>query len=296
MNTHTDQSHRGSILIEDAQLLAMAAFANDQYVMQLKAPRIAAKATAGSFVHLSCATTLPMRRPLSIQRVDRSAGVLEVLFKVVGRGTDALAKQRVGSRLSCMGPIGNGFTLNLQRTRPLLIGGGVGIPPMIFLAEQLAEQRALKPFAIFGSEIPFPFAVRPSTIVVPALPAEVIGAHPVLEALNIPSRLCSLKGYAGCFEGYVTDLASRWLDALSQTEQQSVSIYACGPNAMLKAVCALAERYQIPAQVSLEEYMACAVGGCAGCVVKINTDTGPKMQRVCVDGPVFDAHRVLWNP
>jgi len=288
-------SHRGQLLVEDATVVALHRYADEQFVIELKSPRIAQRATAGSFVHLTCSSQFPMRRPLSIQRVDLKNGVLEILFKAVGRGTAALSQCSVGDVLSCLGPIGNGFTLNPRLTRPLLIGGGVGIPPMIYLAETLASQSAYAPLVVLGSEIPFPFTAPPSTLLVPHLDPHVIAAHPLCEDWGIASRLASKSGFAGCFDGYVTQLAEQWLNGLDAAQRSTVGIYACGPTPMLKAVAQLAATYAIPAQVSLEEYMACAVGGCAGCVVKINTADGPKMQRVCVDGPVFDAHQVAWD-
>ena len=108
------------------------------------------------------------------------------------------------------------------------------------------------------------------------------------------SRLASLQGFPGCFEGYVTDLARAWLDGLDEEGRRQVYVFACGPTPMLSATAALAREYALPCQVCLEEYMACAVGGCAGCAVRIDTPAGPAMKRVCVDGPVFDAYSVHW--
>jgi dihydroorotate dehydrogenase electron transfer subunit len=116
---------------------------------------------------------------------------------------------------------------------------------------------------------------------------------PLLEDWGIASRLTSTRGYPGCYEGYVTDLARLYLDALSDTQRQEVEIFSCGPHPMLAAVAQLAKDYSLPCQVSLEEFMACAVGGCAGCTVKVLTPQGPAMKRVCVDGPVFDAYQVF---
>ena len=93
----------------------------------------------------------------------------------------------------------------------------------------------------------------------------------------------------------MTDLADRWLASLDADELGRTEVFACGPTPMLKAVAGLAERYALPCQVSLEEFMACAVGGCAGCAVEIRTPRGPAMKRVCVDGPVFDAATVAWG-
>ena len=93
----------------------------------------------------------------------------------------------------------------------------------------------------------------------------------------------------------MTDLADRYLQSLDTDAQSQVAIYACGPTPMLRAVAGLAARYSLPCQVSLEEFMACAVGGCAGCAVQIDTPAGPAMKRVCVDGPVFEASTVVWQ-
>jgi dihydroorotate dehydrogenase electron transfer subunit len=164
---------------------------------------------------------------------------------------------------------------------------------MVFLAEHLRQRGGFSPLVLLGSEVPFPFTQRPSQIMVAGMPDGVIGCMPLLEDWGVPSRLASLQGYPGCFEGYITDLARRWLDALDEAQRQEVAIFSCGPHPMLEAVAKLAKTYDLPCQVSLEEYMACAVGGCAGCAVQVQTDSGPAMKRVCVDGPVFDAYSVF---
>ncbi|MEL7448452.1 MAG: dihydroorotate dehydrogenase electron transfer subunit [Pseudomonadota bacterium] len=298
-----DQSHRGTIFVEEAAVLSQQRFEGDQFVLRVQAPECARSARAGSFAHLTCDPALPMRRPLSIMRVDAEAGWVEFLYKIVGDGLRLLSQRAEGDCLSVMGPIGQPFRLNPERRRPLLIGGGVGIPPMVFLAEDILAMKdgardggtdtGFEPLVLMGSEIPFPFRTRPSTILVQGMPAGVIGTMPLLEDQGVPVRLASLAGYPGCYEGYVTDLAMEWLDSLSDSQRDEVEIYACGPTPMLKAAAAVARRYDLPAQVSLEEYMACAVGGCAGCTVEVKTPDGPAMKRVCVDGPVFDAATVF---
>lgn len=285
--------HRDTIFVEDAEILSHEAFEGAQYILRVRAPKCAAKAEAGSFAHIQCDPLLPMRRPLSIMRVSREAGWVEFLYKAVGEGTRLLARRAVGETLSVMGPIGKPFAFHPERTRPLLIGGGVGIPPMVFVADTLRRQQGWKPFVIMGSEVPFPFKARPSQIMVPGMPEGVIAAMPLLEDWGIPSRLTSLQGYAGCHEGYVTDLARLWLAALPEDERAEVEIFSCGPHPMLEAVAGLAAEFDLPCQVSLEEFMACAVGGCAGCVVEVKTPQGPAMKRVCVDGPVFEAAAVF---
>lgn len=287
--------HRGTIFVEDAEILVHQAHPGEQYVLRVRAPKCAAHAQPGSFVHITCDPALPMRRPMSIMRVSREDGWVEMLYKAIGEGTRLLAQRHVGDAISVMGPIGVPFTPDPARPRALLIGGGVGIPPMVFIADHLRRDKstAWKPFVIMGSEVPFPFKVQPSKIIVPGLPDGVIGGMPLMDDWGIPSRLASLQGYAGCFEGYVTDLARSWLAGLDDVQRAEVAIYSCGPTPMLAAVAKLAREFALPCQVSLEEHMACAVGGCAGCVVRVVTETGAAMKRVCVDGPVFDAYTVF---
>ena len=286
--------HRGTIFEERAEVLAHERFAGDQFILTLKAPKCARAATPGSFVHLSCDEQVPMRRPLSIMRAHPERGSIEVLYKIVGPGLGALAARRVGESINALGPIGNGFVPHRERPRTLLVGGGVGIPPMVFLAERLRDDSATpwQPLVLMGSEVPFPFRARPSTILVPGMPDGVIACMPLLDEWGIPSRLTSLAGYAGCHEGYVTELAATWLASLDRAALSEVEMFACGPTPMLKAAAAVARRFGIACQVSLEEFMACAVGGCAGCAVRVMTPSGPAMKRVCVDGPVFDAKAV----
>ena len=294
---NTTKPHRGTIFLEDAEVIAQDAFDANQFILKLKAPKCAAAAKPGSFVHLSCDESLPMRRPLSIMRADAQRGVVEVLYKIVGPGLQLLSAKRAGDRISTLGPIGNSFVPHPQRPRTLLVGGGVGIPPMVFLTEALRERSDAewKPLVLMGSEVPFPFRARPSTILVSGVPDGAIACMPMLDEWGVPSRLASLAGYPGCFEGYVTDLAAAWLGSLDRNALAEVEMFACGPTVMLKAAAAVAKRFDIPCQVSLEEFMACAVGGCAGCAVKVTTPDGPAMKRVCVDGPVFEAQAVFMD-
>lgn len=284
---------RDTIELEEAEIISQQAFDGDQFILRLHAPACATLARAGQFAHLSCDRALAMRRPLSIMRVDADSGWVDFLYKTVGEGTRLLSRRKPGETVSLLGPIGQPFIPNPERPRSLLLGGGVGMPPMIFLAEHLNQNPGFKPLVLLGSEVPFPFQHQPSRIMLPGVPDGIIGSMPLLEDWGIPSRLASMQGYPGCYEGYITDLARSWLDALSDDQLGQVEIFSCGPHPMLEAVAALARDYDLPCQVSLEEFMACAVGGCAGCVVKVDTDTGPVMKRVCVDGPVFDAYTVF---
>jgi dihydroorotate dehydrogenase electron transfer subunit len=290
------RGHRDTIAVEQATLLAQQEHPGRQYVIRLRAPECAARAVPGSFVHITCDADRPMRRPLSLMRVNAHEGWIEILYKVVGPGLDALSRQPLGATLSVLGPIGRGFEPHPDRPRALLIGGGVGLPPMVFLAESLRARRAeadWQPLVLMGSELPFPFRARPSQILVPGTPAEAIACMPLLDDWGIASRLASLGGFPGCYQGYVTDLAAHWLESLEPAARAQVEMFACGPTPMLQACARLARRFGVPCQVSLEEFMACAVGGCAGCAVPVvQPDGSLAMKRVCVDGPVFDANAV----
>ncbi len=282
-------AHRNTICIEDAEVLSHRKFADGQFVLRLAAPHCAARARPGTFVHVRCAADIPMRRPLSIMRTSADGGWIEVLYKVMGRGLIRLSAAEPGDSINILGPIGNGFTPDTQRPDAVMIGGGVGIPPLIFLAEQLHADGPddADPVAFFGSELPFPFELVDSAVALPGVPAAASRSLALLDRLGIASRLATASGHAGCYAGYVTDLARAWLETLPAARRARITLYACGPEPMLAAVAALARRLDLPAQLCLEEFMACGVGGCAGCTVEVHTADGPAMKRVCVDGPVF---------
>jgi dihydroorotate dehydrogenase electron transfer subunit len=287
-------SHRDTIAVEDTQVVSATAYDGDQYVLRLGGPRIAERAQPGCFIHVRCDERLPMRRPMSVMRVDRRRGEFEILFKVHGPGTRHLARCKPGDVLSTMGPIGVPFRLKDYLAEPLLIGGGVGIPPMVFLADHMRTQ-GVTPVVLMGSEVPFPFSLKPSTILVPGLPDGVIASMPLLDDWAVPCRLASQQEFAGCYSGTVTDLARCWIDARLGSGSPDIEIFACGPTPMLAAVATLAATYGFRCQLSVEEFMACAVGGCAGCTVRIRTKDGIAMKRVCVDGPVFEAATVVFD-
>ena len=288
-------ARRGTIFLEDATVLSQEAHPQQQFILRLAAPRCAARARPGSFAHLTCDSAIPMRRPLSIMRANPDEGWIEFLYKIVGEGMRALAHHQPGDTLSLLGPIGEPFHLDPHRPRVLAMGGGVGIPPMVFLAETLRDDSSFRPLVLMGSEIPFPFQLTRGQQAIPGTTADVDASLTLLDDWGIRSRLASQQGYAGCYRGLITELADAWLTTLSAAALDECQIVACGPTPMLKATARLAARYQLPCQVALEEYMACGVGGCAGCTVAVKTPQGIAMKRVCVDGPVFDAYQVFFQ-
>ena len=268
------------VFVEEGEVLSQRSFPGGQYRLRMRAPRCAAAARPGSFVHLRCGSEMPQRRPLSIMLANAERGWIELLYKTGGQGLTLLSTAEPGDTLQSMGPIGRGFSVSEARPIVLLLGGGVGIPPVLFHARRLAGMGQWKPRLFLGSELPFPFAL------------EKRGKNSRLrcaEQWGVPSQLASNAGLDGCCRGHVTDLARQWLSELPRERLPQVAVHACGPEPMLRASARLAADFGVHAELCLEEYMACAVGGCAGCTVQAHTPDGLAMKRVCVDGPVFPA-------
>ena len=159
-------TNRDTITLVDAEILSHDAYEGEQHILRIQAPEIAAKAEPGNFAHIRCGEPLLLRRPISIMRVDEEDGWVEFLYKVIGAGTRLLSQQPPGAYLSILAPIGTPFQLHADRPRTLLIGGGVGMPPMVFLADRLRRNSHFKPLVILGSEVPFPFRPWPSKFLI----------------------------------------------------------------------------------------------------------------------------------
>ncbi len=285
-------SHRATIFLSEAEILAHEAFPGHQYILRVRAPEAAKTARPGTFAHIAGAGARALRRPLSIMRADPAEGWLEFLYKPVGEGLARLAERAVGEQLSLLAPIGNGFELDPGRPRVLALGGGVGIPPMIFLAETLRGHASYRPAVLMGSEVPFPFALVESRLETAGNAPGATHGLKLLETWGIASRLASNSALAGCFAGHVPALARLLLEASPAESLATTQLVACGPEPMLEAAAALAAELGLPCQIAVEEFMACGVGGCAGCTILLRTAEGESMKRVCVDGPVFDAAQV----
>ncbi len=285
---------REKIFIENARIEAIESYPGEQFIFRIKSPKCAQNSIPGNFIHITCDKKIPMRRPLSIMRANAEQGWIEILFKIVGDGLQALSKKEIGDILNSMGPIGNGFKLSPNRPKIILIGGGVGIPPVIFLAETLKNNlKSLQPIVFMGSEIPFPFETAETTMSNRWLPKNINHTMPLLESWGIPGVLSSLSNFTGTYRGYVHEVVDKYLSSLPKEDLSKIQMFSCGPTPMLKEVSYIASKYHLPCQIALEEYMACAVGGCAGCAVMIHTQEGKSMKRVCVDGPVFEASSVF---
>lgn len=238
----------------------------DVFQMVLQAPEVVNLAKAGQFVHVRCGDDYDplLRRPISINRLEKAAGYLTLVYKVMGRGTEQLSRSRVGDDIDIMGPLGNGFTL--QGDNPLLIGGGLGIAPLLALADA--------------------FAPRKVTMVMGSQNAAGLVCREDFNDCRCHVHVATNDGSAG-YCGHAPVLAE---ELFSQGNFDI--IYACGPVPMLRYIQEMAARFNVPCQLSLEEFMACGVGACLGCTCSAPGENQP-YKKVCTDGPVFWSGEVI---
>lgn len=250
---------------EIGKLIYKAELSDGVYSFTIRAPQIAASAQCGQFVQVQCDPFM-LRRPISIGGFDADAGLLRLIFEVRGKGTDWLAGLSEGQAVDLIGPLGHGFPLLEKDKRAALVGGGIGTPPLLPLARY------------YGSNAVAVAGFRTASAVV---------LEDDLNATGAKTVICTDDGSKG-FAGFTTQ-------ALEQELQNGSFdvIYTCGPKIMMKKTAALAQRFDIPCYVSMEERMACGIGACLGCACKTKTaDGGTAMTRVCVNGPVFEASEV----
>jgi len=235
----------------------------------VQAPRIARLVQPGQFAHLripSLGQAL-LRRPFSI--FQARGDTFSVLYKTVGKGTEALSRMGAAEELSAIGPLGRGFTVPLPgEETPLLVAGGYGMAALYLLAARSPQ----KGIVFVGGR-------RRADIL----------CETEFRALGWEVRVATEDGGAG-EKGLVTQ------PLLAELKQGSGKrkLFACGPTPMLKAVAGMAADFAVPAELSMDEQMCCGVGACLTCVVPIKTDSGWEYQRTCTEGPVFDSRRVLW--
>lgn len=234
-----------------------------------------------------------LRRPYSIagRRDHGGHSEISVIYRVIGKFTSALERLRAGAEISVLGPLGNGFAVPQDVPRVILVGGGVGIPPMLYLAEDLAK-RHIPTMALIGVQRRDLLPLRiigdgPSTLPVPL---------PCIEEFarwQIPAIITTDDGSLGV-RGRVTEA----LDfVLQQLARPKVLVCCCGPTAMMRATAAVAAHHQVDCMASLEQPMACGMGTCQSCVVKYKLpESGEWCYKLtCTDGPVFNCRDIIWN-
>lgn len=252
----------------DAQITKVRRFGPYAHIT-FYAPGLAKKAKPGQFVEVKIeGPNAPFwRRPFCICRADAAAGTIDLLIKSVGTGSRLISAREAGERVDILGPLGNGFKVP-GRGPVILVGGGFGVAPLLFLAERLKTQ-GRPAEVLIGGRCEDDLLLRKEMKLAGALVA------------------CSTEDGSAGHRGRVTELLEQRLKAFGKTR---VAVAAAGPKPMLAAVAELAAEYGVAAEVSLEEVMACGLGVCNGCVVKV----AGEYRRVCKDGPVFAAHEIEW--
>ena len=245
---------------EKCIVISQDCIAKDIYSLWLKTDKIAAQARPGQFVSVYCndgGHLLP--RPISLCEINQEKGTLRLVYRVVGKGTEMFAALKAGDSVEVLGPLGNGFPMEeAEGKRVFLIGGGIGVPPMLETAKQLKGE----PVLVMGYR------------------DELFPTDEMKKAGELV--IATEDGSAGT-KGNV-------LDAIRENDLKADMIFACGPKPMLRALKAYGLENNIPCYVSMEERMACGVGACLGCVcqsTEVDDHSQVKNKRVCKDGPVF---------
>lgn len=239
----------------------------DTFSITIYAPEAAKAAHTGQFVNIS-APGFTLRRPISICEFSRSKGTLRFVFEVRGKGTEAISRLNPGDNLNVLGPLGNGFTVPDSARRVILVGGGIGVPPLLALAKKLGDRST----AILG--------FRDYSRIILADEFEAYGAN---------TAICTDDGSVG-FHGLVTEPLANTLKNVGAD-----LVCACGPMPMLKAIAQVCAENDVPCKVSMEQRMGCGVGACVVCSCLTVRNGQEYYSRVCKDGPVFDAKEVKFN-
>ena len=256
-----------SILKTTAKVLRQEEIAQDIFDMTISFPEGAKIARPGQFVGIYCKggeRLLP--RPVSICGIDPSEGTVRIVYRIAGEGTREFSGWKAGESFRILGPLGNGYSPGTGRA--VIVGGGIGIPPMLELTRQIEGEKTV----VLGYRTG----------------AETFLKEEFEELAEV--KIATDDGSEGV-KGTV-------IDALRQGKVEGDILYACGPMPMLKALAEYAREHGMEAQISLEERMACGIGACLGCIVKTDKrdhHTNVHNKRICKDGPVFDAKEVFFS-
>ena len=258
---------------EKCRILDHQNVAPNHFKLIISSAYISSHAEPGQFVNVRVSDGYDplLRRPLSIHRASKEHKRFELLYEVVGKGTELLSKYSVGSELDILGPLGKGFQIDNKKEIAILVGGGMGVAPLLCLAEELKAK------AIY--------------ILVGAKNRDRVLAEKEFRTVTDQVLVSTDNGSYGK-KGFISDLLLDFIDnTLPKEDTPMTTIYTCGPKPMLKAITDIAFQNKIDCQVSMEQKMACGIGTCLGCVIK--TKTG--YQKVCSDGPVFKGNDIIWQ-
>ncbi len=242
------------------------AIAKDIFSMVIKCPKVANEAQPGQFVHILPAGAT-LRRPISICCINREEGTLRIVYAIKGDGTKRISQMRSGENIDMLAPLGHGFTIDDSFKKVILVGGGIGLPPMLPLA------------AIYGNKAICISGFRSFDAII---------LQEDLKALGTETILCTDDGSVGQ-KGLVTAPLHELLD-----KGGIDAVYACGPMPMLNGVASICNNKDVFCEISLEERMGCGVGACLVCACKTHKDGQEHFSHVCKNGPVFNAKEVVF--
>lgn len=265
--------------IVDAMVVNQEEVAPNHFRLYLNAPEIAAEAKPGQFLHVSCGSTLDplLRRPISIHMIQRNKGTVILFYRVAGYGTALLARQKAGSVVNLVGPLGKGFTMPDAKQHIILVAGGIGIAPLLYLSRELT-----------GS-------YRNAQVFFGAATAQQLFFLEEIRHSRHQLHIATDDGSAGS-RGTVTATLANYLATLPPGLLAKAKVFACGPKGMLRHLSEVIKDAGITGEMSLEERMGCGVGACLSCVCKTKDGAEDwRYSRICVDGPVFSAAEVVWN-
>jgi len=255
-------------------ILSNEAVAEAHYLLRCECPEIAQHARPGQFVHVMVShdTGMLLRRPFTIYTVDGRE--ITMLYQIIGEGTQRLSEMLEGEPIQVLGPLGNTFDFTTRPEPAILVGGGAGIASLMLLAVAL-RKNDIHTLGLVGAQH-----------------HDRLLSVKDLEAIDIEVHVATDDGSIG-HHGYVTDILT---DLLENTALQGPTVYACGPHAMLSAVAEITADFEVPTQIAMENRMGCAMGVCLGCVCPVRIDTNTiEYQRVCTEGPVFNATDIAWD-
>jgi len=259
-----------------SEIISSTELAPGIFRIRINNPDLAIRSMPGQFINIKISSTYPplWRRPFSVHNVSMTEGWVEILFRVVGFGTDILSHLKPGQNLDILGPLGNHFVIsNIYIHTGVLVAGGLGIAPFLFLSKELLKNK-IQTLLFYGVRTESEFCCLKE-----------------FEQLGVKIYLSTEDGSAG-HDGYVTNLVRDQIDKIA--DKRHCAIYACGPNPMLYALGEIANANRIKCQVSLETLMACGIGACLGCGVKANSKE-LTYRYVCKDGPVFNIDEIDLN-
>lgn len=241
----------------------------DVFKMVIKSDYISEKSKPGQFINIKCSPGIDtvLRRPISICSIDKNAGTFEIVYQIRGKGTEILSHLSEGDYLDFIGPVGNSFDIYNSRNRIAVVGGGIGIFPLLYVLKE-SKSPVKKAFIGFRNK-------------------EFVVLEEEFKKYSTHLYISTDDGSYG-YKGFITDLLAKSLE-----KNEVDIIYTCGPVPMMKKVAEAAEKHGVKCQLSMEERMGCGIGACLVCACKVKYGEDWEYGHVCSDGPVFWSDRII---